>query len=65
VDVSSKKTNFAAKLKDRMKRNMGCSGNIMYSCVQNSCDALPIEVEALVKKIHKYITSTLRVTEVL
>jgi hypothetical protein len=51
-----------------MKRNifgMGFSANIVYSCVQNSCDALPIEVEALVKKIFKYLTSTLRVTEFL
>jgi hypothetical protein len=48
-----------------MKRNIAgvdCSASIVHNCVQNSCDALPIEAETLAKKIYKYFTATLRVT---
>jgi hypothetical protein len=41
-----------------MKRDIdgiGCGAHIMHSCVQNSHDAFPIEVEALVVKIYRPI----------
>jgi hypothetical protein len=42
---------FVTKLKGRMKRSIvaiGCATHIMYNFLQNACDLLPVDVEALV-----------------
>jgi hypothetical protein len=51
-----------------MKRDVdaiGCATQIVHRCVQNSCDMLPIEVQAIMVKLCRYFhVFTTRVAQV-
>lgn len=58
--------NVFRKLQKALSRpilGIGCSAHIMHNTVQTACDAMPVDVEAIVVKVYKFFYQyTVRVT---